>query len=157
MRISVKNALLIGAFACVAPGAVSVRAVRTRTACARGRESGRGFSGGRIVGCALAIVPLTSRSGDVNALQALLFWRGGRAGRRALPGFGAGRGAKAVRGHGQVLLVGSGPHAAELYRQVVSDPHQIDSVIGLWTRRRSAPLEGTGSRTWGGIGTSSRC
>ena len=153
MRVTVKNALLIGAFACVWPLVLSACGLYAPHRLRTGQGEWPRLAAAGVVGCALAMIfPLTSRSGDVNALQALLF------GVAVVPVAGLFR--ASVRAVGrkrssarprQVLLVGSGPHAAELYRQVISDPHQINSVIGFVDSAPQRALGGNGVAHLGGI------
>src|SRR6185295_8815082 len=51
----------------------------------------------------------------------------------------------------QILLVGSGPLAARLYRQLVSDPLHYITVVGFIDSEPQAALAGLGSEHLGGI------
>lgn len=153
MRLTVKNALLIGAFAWVWPLVLSACGLYAPHRLRTGQGERPRLAAAGAVGCALAMIfPLTSSSGDVNALHALLF------GAAIVPVAGLFR--ASVRAVGRkrssarprkVVLVGSGPHAAELYRQLMSDPHQINNVIGFVDSAPQRALAGNGVAHLGGI------
>ncbi len=64
-------------------------------------------------------------------------------------------GAAIARSPRQVVLVGSGPLAAALYRQIVSDPLQNITVVGFVdSEPRAGPWRANGRRrTWAGSRT----
>ncbi len=145
-RVTVKNALLVGAFAWLWPLVLSACGLYAPHRLRTGQGEWPRLAAAGAVGCALAMIfPLTSRSGDVNALHSLLF------GAAIVPVAGLFR--ASVRAVGrkrsstrprQVLLVGSGPSAAELYRQLMSDPQQINNVIGFVDSTPQRALAGDG-------------
>ena len=143
----------------LAPGAVGVRAVRAAPP-AHGEGEWPRLAAAGAVGCALAMVfPLTSRSGDVTPLHALLF------GVAIVPAAGLFRASvRAVERKRsstrprQVLLVGSGPHAAAAVPAAHLGPapdQQRHRLRGLGAAART--WRETGWRTWAGLRTSSRC
>ncbi|MDP9227379.1 MAG: sugar transferase [Actinomycetota bacterium] len=144
-RISVKNVLLVAAFAWAWPRVLALCGLyapnRLRTG--DGEWPRLAFAGA--IGCILALVfPLTTQSGLVTPLHALAF------GATLVPGAGLLRAAvRAVnrRPHApkrQVVLVGSGPLTTRMYRQLLSDPLQNIMVLGFVDSEPHAAMSGTG-------------
>lgn len=133
MRLSVKNVLLIGAFAWAWPLVMSVCGLYSPSRLRTGEGEWPRLVAAGAAGCVLAMVfPLTGRSGAVTPVYALMFGAAFvpaaklfRASVRA-----AERRRVAVRPR-QVVLVGSGPNALQLYRQLLWEPRQNCNVIGF--------------------------
>jgi exopolysaccharide biosynthesis polyprenyl glycosylphosphotransferase len=153
IRLTVKNVLLLTAFGMVWPTVLSACGLYSP---ARLRSGGGDWprlllaSG---IGCILAMVfPLTSTSGAVRPEHALFF------GTVVLLLTGTLRGTvraaqRASRGTRQqeIVIVGSGPQAARLYRQRLSDPFQKISVVGFVDSEPHAALGEMGMAYLGGV------
>jgi len=133
MRLSIKNVLLIGAFAWAWPHVMSVCELYSPSRLRTGEGEWQRLAAAGAAGTVLAMVfPLTGRSGAVTPVYALMFGvafvpaaRLFRVSVRA-----AQRRRVALRPC-QVLLVGSGPNAVQLYRQRLWEPAQHSNVIGF--------------------------
>ena len=164
IRLTIKNALLVTAFAWGWPIVLTLCGLYAPNRLRTGRGEWPRLVIAGAVGCALAMVfPLTSRSGLVGPLHAFLF------GATVVPATGLLRASVRAVNHmrrlaarRQVVLVGSGPLAAELYRQLVSDASQDTTVIGFIDSEPQAALRqcsecqgsgapGTGPAHLGGV------
>lgn len=133
VRLSVKNVLLIWAFAWAWPLVMSVCGLYSPGRLRTGEGEWPRLAAAGAAGTVLAMVfPLTGRSGAVTPIYALMFGaafvpaaRLFRSSVRA-----AARRRVAVRPR-QVVLVGSGPNAVQLYRQLLWEPQQNSNVIGF--------------------------
>jgi exopolysaccharide biosynthesis polyprenyl glycosylphosphotransferase len=133
MRLSVKNVLLIGAFAWAWPLVMSACGLYSPSRLRTGEGEWPRLVAAGAAGTVLAMVfPLTGRSGAITPVYALMFGAAFvpaaklfRASVRA-----AERRRVAVRPR-QVVLVGSGPNAVQLYRQLLSESQQKCNVIGF--------------------------
>jgi exopolysaccharide biosynthesis polyprenyl glycosylphosphotransferase len=153
MRLSIKNALLISAFAWAWPFVLTLCGLHSPTRLRTGHGEWPRLVLAGAVGCLLALVfPPTSRSGLVSPLHALLF------GVAVVPAAGMLRvsvrtlnriGRRAPRR--QVVLVGSGPIAARMYDQLQSDPSQNVLVVGFVDSDPHPALAGNGSTHLGGV------
>jgi exopolysaccharide biosynthesis polyprenyl glycosylphosphotransferase len=133
VRLSVKNVLLIGAFAWVWPLVMSACGLHAPSRLQTGEGEWPRLAVAGAAGCVLAMVfPLTGRSGAVTPVYALMFGAAfvpaARLFRSAVRT--AERRRVAVRPR-QVVLVGSGPNAVQLYRQFLWGPRQNTNVIGF--------------------------
>ena len=146
MRLSVKNALLISAFAWAWPHVMSACGLYAPDRLRTGQgEWSRLLSAG-VAGTALAMVfPLTSKSGAVTPMHALLFGAAFVAVARLIRVSARAAERKRVDVRpSQVMLIGSGPHAAQLYRQLQWEPYQNNNVIGYVDSAPHPTLEDLG-------------
>ena len=152
VRVSVKNVLLLAAFGAAWPAVMMACGLYSPARLGTGNGEWPRLMLAGAIGCALAMVfPLTSRSGVTTPWQVLLF------GAVVVPAAGLLRASvRAVDRNRhrtrprQVVLVGSGPLAARLYQQLLSDPFQNISVLGYVDSEPHAPLAGNGA---GHLGT----
>ncbi len=157
MRLSVKNMLLLTAFGFAWPAVMMACGLYSPNRLRTGKGEWPRLVLAGAIGCALAMVfPLTSRSGLMTPWHVLLF------GAAVVPAAGLLRAsARAVERSRRsarprrVVLVGSGPHAARLSRQLLSDPSQNITdrrIRGFGAARRpggngcGAPGRGAGPR-----------
>jgi exopolysaccharide biosynthesis polyprenyl glycosylphosphotransferase len=153
IRLTVKNALLITGFAWAWPFVLSLCGLYIPTRLRTGHGEWPRLVLAGAIGCTLASVfPLTSESGLVGPVHALLF------GAAVVPISGLLRvlvRAVSANRHPErrrhVLLVGSGKLAARLYRRLLSDPLQDITVVGFVDSEPHAALATTGSLHLGGI------
>ncbi len=147
IRLSLKNVLLLTAFAWSWPFLLAACGLYSPPRLRTGEGEWPRLALVGAVGCVLALVfPLTSRSGLVSPLQMLVF------GAAVAPAAGALRtSVRAVNRkrhrarQRQVVLVGSGPLAARLYGQLLSDPFQSITVVGFVDSVPQAALAGAGA------------
>ncbi len=153
IRLTVKNVLLLTVFAWAWPFVMMLCGLYNPNRLRTGHGELPRLVIASVAGSLIAMVfPLTSQSGLVNVRHAILFAVGAmpssymlRASARALTRF-------RLRGRErQILLVGSGPLAARLYRQLVSDPLHYITVVGFVDSEPQAALAGLGSEHLGGI------
>lgn len=153
IHLSLKNALLLTAFAWAWPFVLTRCGLHSPTRLRTGQgEWPRLVLAGAIASVLAMVFPLTSRSGMVSPLQMLLF------GAAVVPAAGVLRtSVRAVNRKRrrarprQVVLVGSGPHAAQLHRQLLSDPLQSITVVGFVDSAPQTALAGTGAAHLGGV------
>jgi exopolysaccharide biosynthesis polyprenyl glycosylphosphotransferase len=153
IRLSIKNVILIGAFAWAWPAVLAAAGLYSPSRLRTGQGEWPRLAAAGVVGFGLALVfPLTSRSGVLGPVHALLFSLA------IVPAAGVLRAsARALRRNRsraqarQVLLVGSGPLAAEIYRQLMADPLQTTVVLGLVDSEPHEALAGNGTALLGGI------
>lgn len=153
IRLSLKNVLLIGAFAWAWPLVMSACGLYSPSRLRTGEGEWPRLAVAGAAGIVLAMVfPLTGRSGAVTPVYALMFGvafvpaaRLFRSSVRAVE-----RRRVAVRPC-QVVLVGSGPNAVELYRQLLWDPRRNSNVIGFVDSTPSGALAEMGVAHLGGI------
>ena len=159
MRLSVKNALLIGAFAWVWPLVLSACGLYAPHRLRTGQGEWPRLAAAGAVGCVLAMVfPLTSRSGDVTPLHALLF------GVAIVPAAGLFRASvRAVERKRQQRAAAPGSAGGQRPSRGASCTGSSCRIrtrsttsSASWTRRRTPHLRETGWRTWAGSRTSSR-
>jgi exopolysaccharide biosynthesis polyprenyl glycosylphosphotransferase len=152
IRLSIKNALLIIGIAWAWPFVLTLCGLHNPSRLRTGHGEWPRLVIAGAVGCLLALVfALTSRSGLVSPLHALLF------GVAVVPAAGmlrasvrtASRMSRGVQR--QVLLVGSGPLAARLYHQLQSDPTRNITVVGFVDSEPHPALAGNGSEHLGGV------
>ncbi len=153
IRLSVKNVLLLMAFAWAWPAVLALCGLYTPSRLRTGNGEWSRLVLAGAIGCAIAMVfPLTSRSGLVSPWHVLLF------GAVVVPVAGllraSARAVERSRRSAQprrVVLVGSGPHAARLSRQLLSDPSQNITVLGFVDSEPHAALARTGVAHLGGF------
>jgi exopolysaccharide biosynthesis polyprenyl glycosylphosphotransferase len=153
MRLSLKNALLIGAFAWVWPKVISACGLYAPGRLRTGEGEWPRLMVAGVAAALLAMVFTVTGGGDgMTPLHAVLF------GVAFVPAAGffrkSERAVERKRNTArprQVVLVGSGPRAAELYRQLASDPHQASDVIGFVDSAPQRALEGHGVTHLGGV------
>lgn len=147
IRLSLKNVLLLSAFAWAWPSVLAACGLYSSSRLRTGEGEWPRLMLAGAAGCAIAMIfPLTSRSGLVSPFQMVLF------GVVVVPAAGLLRASvRAVHRHRararprNVVLVGSGPHAAQLYRQLLSDPAQNITIVGFVDSEPHAALAGTRS------------
>lgn len=153
IRVTVKNAMLLAASGWVWPGVLTLCGLYLprRLQTGDGEWPRMAFAGA--IGCVLAMVfPLTSTSGLVKpwhivtfgiviVLAELLL-------RTTIRSVARHRTRSEAR---QILLVGSGPIATRLYRQLLSDPVDNVSVVGFVDSHPCSAIAETGSAHLGTI------
>ena len=147
IRLSVKNLLLLGAFAAAWPAVMMACGLYSPGRLRSGDGEWLRLLLAGAVACALAMVfPLTSRSGMVGPWHALAF------GIAVVPAAGLLRAtvrtvdrrvSRARPRH--VVIVGSGPIAGRMYDQLLSDPLQNITIVGFVDTEPRAPLAGNGA------------
>ena len=133
IRISLKNLLLLGAFGLVWPRVLSRCGLYTQARLRGGNgEWPRLLLAGAIGGAMAMVFPLTSQSGAVRPVHALLFAVAIAPAAAVLREtvWAAQRTRRGTR-KPQIVIVGSGPLAAHLYCELQSDPFRADEVIGF--------------------------
>ncbi len=153
MRLSLKNALLIGAFAWIWPVVLSACGLYAPSRLRSGHGEWPRLAIAGLAGCALAMVfPLTGKSDAVTPMTALLL------GVTLVPVAGLARvSVRAMERRRsnarprQVVLIGSGPRAAELYGQLVADADRANHVIGFVDSAPHTMLTRMGVMHLGGI------
>jgi exopolysaccharide biosynthesis polyprenyl glycosylphosphotransferase len=153
LRLSVKNALLIIAFAWAWPFVLTLCGLHSPSRLRTGDGEWPRLLLAGAVGCLLALVfPPTSRSGLVNPLHAILF------GVTVVPAAGMLRASVRTVNRisrraqpRQVVLVGSGPLAARLYHELHADASQNITIVGYVDSEPHPALGGNGSVHLGGV------
>lgn len=153
IRLSLKNVLFLTVFAWAWPSVLTLCGLYSPNRLRTGEGEWPRLLLAGAIGCVLALVfPLTSRSGLVTPVHALLF------GVAVVPATGLLR--ISVRADERnrrrarprhVVLVGSGPLTAQLFRQVMSDPLHSITVVGFVDTEPHAALAGTGVAHLGGV------
>jgi exopolysaccharide biosynthesis polyprenyl glycosylphosphotransferase len=146
IRLTIKNALLITAFAWAWPFVLMLCGLYTPSRMRTGEEEWPRLILAGALGCMLALVfPLTSRSGLVTPLQAFLFGVAIVPAARMLRAAVRAEGRIRRRGRRrEVVMIGSGPLAVRLYRKLLLDPIQSVTVVGFIDSEPHAALTGTG-------------
>jgi exopolysaccharide biosynthesis polyprenyl glycosylphosphotransferase len=153
IRFTVKNALLISGFAWAWPLVLTLCGLYAPSRMRTGKGEWSRLVRAGAVGCALALIfPLTSVSGLVKPFHALLF------GMAIVPAAGLLRASirnqHRTRGHRrprEVVMIGSGPLAAVLYRKLLLDTTRSAAVLGFVDSEPQAALAGMGLPHLGGI------
>ena len=131
IRISLKNVLLLAgmilAIRTVFRWAGLYDAIRVRR---RADEVRRIFLGTTVVTVLATVVPATSRSDNLNFWSLVPFWAGSFAMLVFARGI-RGRLSRSARDRRRVIIVGTGPRAIRIYRQVCSDVLASYYVVGF--------------------------
>jgi len=153
IRLSLKNVLLLTAFAWAWPFVLAACGLYSRSCLSTGEGEWPRLMLAGAIGCALAMVfPLTSRSGLVSPFQMVVF------GALVVPAAGllrtwvraVQRRRRRTRAR-QVVLVGSGPLAARMYGELLSDPFQSTTVVGFVDSEPCAAMAGNGAAHLGRV------
>jgi exopolysaccharide biosynthesis polyprenyl glycosylphosphotransferase len=146
VRVSIKHILLVAAFAWIWPRMLLICGLYAPDRLRTGAGEWPRLAVAGVVGGLLALVfVLTSQSGAVAPLHALAF------GVLVAPAAGmlrvAGRVANRKRASApqrQVVMVGSGPLAQRMYRQLLADPANNIAVVGYVDSAPNANMAGAG-------------
>jgi exopolysaccharide biosynthesis polyprenyl glycosylphosphotransferase len=146
IRLTIKNVLLLTAFGLVWPAVLSVCGLYSPARLRSGVGEWPRLILASVVACLLAMVfPLTSASGAVRPEHALFFATAVLLSTGALRGTvrTAHRASRGTRRQ-QIVIVGSGGHAARLYRQILGDPFHKITVVGFVDSEPRSPLADMG-------------
>ena len=153
MRLTIKNVLLIAGFFWAWPLVLTVCGLYSPSRLRTGLgEWPRLLIAGGVGGLLAGIFPITSQSGFVTPLHALLFGIAIVPAERTLRVIV--RGVDRFRHRAQqrrIVLVGSGPLAARLYKQLVSDPLHYITVLGFVDSEPQPALAGMGAAHLGRV------
>jgi exopolysaccharide biosynthesis polyprenyl glycosylphosphotransferase len=154
IRITIKSVLLLGAFALVWPRVLSRCGVYSPARLRTGKgEWPRLLLGSAIGGALTLVLPLTSQSGaarpELPLLFAIAFAPAAVALRTTARVMQRTRSGARSR---QIIIVGSGPLAARMFRRLLSDPLRADQVVGFVDSRTRASFEPPGLQRLGGVG-----
>jgi exopolysaccharide biosynthesis polyprenyl glycosylphosphotransferase len=146
IRITIKNVLLLTAFGLVWPGVLSACGLYSPARIRSGTGDWPRLVLASVIGCLLTLVfPLISKSGAVRPEHALFFAIAALVATGALRGTvrTAQRASRGARRQ-QIVIVGSGGHAARLYRQLLGNPFRKITVLGFVDSEPRPPLADTG-------------
>ena len=153
IRLTIKNVLLIAGFFWAWPLVLTVCGLYSPSRLRTGLgEWPRLLIAGGVGGLLAGVFPITSRSGFVTPLHALLFCIAVVPAERTLRVIV--RGVDRFRHRAQqrrIVLVGSGPLAARLYKQLVSDPLHYITVLGFVDSEPQPALAGLGATHLGSV------
>jgi exopolysaccharide biosynthesis polyprenyl glycosylphosphotransferase len=153
IRLTIKNVLLLTAFGLIWPAVLSACGLYSRARLRSGSGEWPRLVLASAIGCLLAMVfPLTSKSGAVRPEHTLLFAAAVLLVTAALRG-SVRTAQRASRGTRQqrVVIVGSGPLAARLYRERLSDPLENINVVGFVDSQPKVALTGMGVAYLGAV------
>jgi exopolysaccharide biosynthesis polyprenyl glycosylphosphotransferase len=153
IRITIKNVLLLTAFGLVWPAVLSACGLYSPARLRSGRDEWPRLVLASAIGCILAMMfVLTSRSGAVRPEHALFFGTAVLLATASLRGTvraaqRAGRGTRQP----QILIVGSGPLAARIHRELQSGSLREGEVIGFVDSEPHPALGSAGPLHLGGV------
>lgn len=146
IRLTLKNVLLLTAFGLVWPAVLSACGLYSPARLRSGEgEWPRLILASAIGGLQALAFALTSTSGAVRTEHALLFAVAVLLSTGVLRGtVRTAQRASRVTRRQQIVIVGSGAHAARLYRQLLGDPFQKITVVGFVDSEPRPPLTDMG-------------
>jgi len=154
LRITLKNAVLLTGFGLAWPGVLSLCGLYSPARLRTGQGEWSRLLLASAIGCAVAMVfPLTSRSGYVRPLHAVLFAVAIVPAEAILRGAvrAAQRASRNARQRRAVIVVGSGPLAVRMCRELLSDPLRAEDIIGFVDSQPCHPVTETGLAHLGGV------
>ncbi len=146
IRVSIKNVLLLTAFGLVWPYVLSVCGLYSPARLRSGRDDWPRLLLASAIGVTLAMVfPLLSRSGAFRPQHVFVFGVAVLLSTAALRGtIRAAHRARQGNRQRQIVIVGSGPIAARMYRELQADPLQANEIVGFVDSEPHAALRNSG-------------
>jgi exopolysaccharide biosynthesis polyprenyl glycosylphosphotransferase len=142
IRLTIKNILLLTTFGLVWPAVLSACGLYSPARLRSGKGDWPRLVLASAIGCFLAMIfPLTSTSGAVRPEHALVFATAVLLSTGVLRGtVRTAQRASRVTRRPRIVIIGSGGHAARLYRQLLGDPFRQTTVIGFIDTEPRPPL-----------------
>ena len=147
LRITVKNVLLLAAFGLVWPAVLSVCGLYSPARLRSGSHDWPRLLLASAIGVIVAMVfPLISKSGAFRPEHVLVFGTAVLISTAALRGtVRAVQRARQGSRRRQIVIVGSGPLAARMYRELQTDPLRANEIVGFVDSEPHAALRDSGA------------